>query len=99
MINSGGVKLQVESLERKVEHIFHDLGVTHRFFISSAPDEALGEKVILVIESINKLEILTSLDWSNYLDKYEIPKAILFDSSFKETPTGKINRNEVISGL
>lgn len=99
VINSGGVKLQIEALERKVENIFHDLGLANRFIISSKADEILGEKVVLVVESNSHLEILNSLDWSDYMEKYEKPKEVLYSSLFQETPTGKINRHEIISSL
>jgi O-succinylbenzoic acid--CoA ligase len=99
VINSGGVKLQIEALERKVEHAFYDLGLTNRFFIGPNPDDILGEKVVLIVESNTVLEILSNLHWSDYLEKYEKPKEILYRSQFQETPTGKINRHEIISSL
>ena len=34
VINSGGVKFQIEDLERKIEHVFDDLELLNRFFIS-----------------------------------------------------------------
>jgi O-succinylbenzoic acid--CoA ligase len=99
IINSGGVKLQIDDLERKVEHVFQDLGLTNRFFIGAVADDALGEKVILIIESDKELEIVELLDWSKYLDEYEKPKEILYESQFQETPTNKISRQEIINNL
>lgn len=99
VINSGGVKLQIETLERKVEHAFYDLELTNRFFIGTKPDDILGEKVVLIIESKTDLEILNNLDWSDYLQKYEKPKEVLYSRQFQETPTGKINRHEIITSL
>ena len=99
VINSGGVKLQIEDLERKIEHIFQDLNITNRFFISSKGDEILGEKVVLIVESNKVIEILSSMDWSEYMEKYEKPIEILYGSRFQETPTGKINRRKSESNL
>ncbi|RLD19195.1 MAG: acyl-CoA synthetase, partial [Bacteroidetes bacterium] len=99
VINSGGIKLQVEDLERKIEHAFNDLSLTNRFFISSMPDEILGEKVILVIESGNEIAGLNSLDWTKYFEPFEKPKEVMFSKHFKETPTGKVNRQETINVL
>jgi O-succinylbenzoic acid--CoA ligase len=99
VINSGGVKLQIEALERKVEQAFYELGLTNRFLIGTKPDEVLGEKVVLIVESKTELEILSNLEWSGYLEKYEKPKEVLYSSRFQETPTGKINRIEIISSL
>jgi O-succinylbenzoic acid--CoA ligase len=99
VINSGGIKLQIEDLERKIEHVFQDLNLTNRFFISAKGDEILGEKVVLIVESNKVIEILSSLDWSEYMAKYEKPIEILYGSRFHETPTGKINRHKSVSNL
>ena len=99
VINSGGVKLQIEDLERKIEHVFHEIGITNRFFIGAGPDEILGEKVVLLVESNKAIESLSGIDWSEYMEKYEKPKEILYGSQFQETPTGKINRRKSISNL
>ena len=96
VINSGGVKLQIETLERKVEQAFHELGLTNRFFVSSLPDDALGEKVILIIESRNKIDSLYSIDWTKYFTSFEKPKELMFYKHFEETPTGKVNRQKTI---
>ena len=79
--------------------IFQDLNITNRFFISSKGDEILGEKVVLIVESNKDIEILSSLDWSEYMEKYEKPIEILYCSQFQETPTGKINRHKSESNL
>jgi o-succinylbenzoate---CoA ligase len=96
VINSGGVKLQIEDLERKVEEAFYGLALTNRFFVIGKHDDVLGEMVTLVIESLEELAVLRNLDWSNYLAKYEIPKDFLNCSQFIETPTGKIKRRETL---
>ena len=99
VINSGGIKLQIEDLERKIEHVFNDLEIVNRFFISAVSDKVLGEKVALIVESTFEIEILSSMDWSEYMAKYEKPKEILYRSQFKETPTGKINRQQSLNDL
>lgn len=88
VINSGGVKLIPEQIEEKLGGKIH-----HRFFITSKPDNELGEKVVLVIEG-EKHELDDSIYES--LDKYEKPKEVVFISKFKETTNGKILRKETL---
>ena len=93
IINSGGIKLIPEQLEGKLsKHI------TERFFISSLPDEVLGEKLILIVEAkrvsiTKKEEILAYLKGAN-LTKFEVPKRIFFLPEFIETETKKIQRSK-----
>jgi O-succinylbenzoic acid--CoA ligase len=86
VINSGGVKLIPEQIERKLAS-----KISQRFYIASKPDAEYGEKVMLVIEG-EKQDIDDTI-YEN-LDKYEKPKEVLFISKFKETPSGKIMRKE-----
>src|SRR5690606_31866025 len=68
MINSGGVKLFPEQIERKLAD-----QINERFFIASEPDSDLGEKLILILESDSNT-VNTSV--FETLDKLEIPKTI-----------------------
>lgn len=85
VINSGGIKLFPEEIEKKIE----TAGLTKRFFISGIPDEKLGEKAILIIESESPIDTTPYLV---QLTKYEKPKALLFTPHFRMTDSGKINR-------
>lgn len=86
VINSGGIKLFPEQIEEKLKG-----KIPVQFFIASEPDEKLGEKLILVLESeTNNFD--TSL--FERLDKFEIPKVVYNLPKFKMTPTGKIKRKE-----
>ena len=51
IINSGGVKIQLEKIEKVGEGILRKLQLTKRFFVYSLPDEKLGERLILVVEN------------------------------------------------
>ena len=86
VINSGGVKLIPEQIEAKLA-----FKISARFFIHSAEDTILGEKVILVIEGEQYIVDNSIFD---KLDKYEKPKEIVFVTKFKETANGKIIRKE-----
>ena len=90
MINSGGIKLFPEELERKLQTF-----LKRRFYFTSLPDEKLGERLVLIIEGkpFNEVEMLLLNEAlkANFT-KYEIPKQIYFLQKFIETETGKLNR-------
>lgn len=88
VINTGGVKVFPEQIETKLrQHI------SHRFIISSIPDETLGEKVILVIEG--EQNNVKKAVFKN-LEKFEIPKEIFTIAKFSETANGKIQRQNSV---
>ncbi len=83
VINSGGVKLHPEQIEKELSKL-----IKQRFFVAGIPDEVLGEKLILIVEG-NEMKLnLLSLK----LSKFEFPKKIFFIEEFKETKTKKIQR-------
>ena len=93
VINSGGIKIFPERIEQKLSpHI------EQPFFISSLPDEALGEKVILVVEATHneRKENAFLQQCQTHLDPYERPKAVFFVHSFVQTETGKLNRIKTV---
>lgn len=96
-INSGGVKIHPEQVEKKLEKT-----IASNYFISSLPDELLENKVILIIESETytpqQEEILKS-EMEKLLDKYEIPKQILFCSSFIYSQSNKLLRAETLEKI
>ena len=91
VINSGGIKLHPEEIEAKLAPI-----IAHRFFITSLPDPALGEKLVLMVESQFSETALRNLEreikMCHNLGKYEMPKKIYFVEKFEETSNGKIHR-------
>ncbi len=94
VINSGGIKIQVEKLENKIEDILHESGVNQRFCILSIPDEKLTSKMILLIEQreilIDDVGILDLL--KRKLAKYHSPKVLIKVPELVLTNTGKIDR-------
>ena len=86
MINSGGVKLFPEVIEKKLQG-----KIDNRFFISSVEDEDLGQKVILIIEAENN-----KIDKSVFsdLEKFEVPKQVYSIPKFVETETRKVQRQK-----
>lgn len=95
MVNSGGIKLFPEEIERKLEKI-----IDQRLFVTSMPDDALGEKLVLFVESDFSEEMLSDLQKRikalKSLDKYEAPKKIYLIEKFEETPNGKIHRENTV---
>jgi o-succinylbenzoate---CoA ligase len=88
-INSGGIKFHPEVLERKID----ELNWGRRFFIAGIPDDSLGEKIVLCIEGEQSMD---TTDLKTCLTNYEMPRSIVYVSSFVETLTGKINRIETL---
>ncbi|MDH7446504.1 AMP-binding protein [Aquimarina sp. 2201CG14-23] len=95
VINSGGVKLYPEEIEIKLQ-----LLISHRFFITSVPDDVLGDKLVLIIEdNYNERTyelLIEAINSIKTLSKYEIPKKIYYISQFIETENGKVQRNKTL---
>jgi O-succinylbenzoic acid--CoA ligase len=89
VINSGGIKLIPEIIEEKLSH-----KIGSRFFVVGKPDDALGEKLVLVVEG-ERRDFAT--DFFDFLDRFEKPKEILFIDKFIETGSGKIMRKETLA--
>ena len=99
IINSGGVKIMPEQVEKKLQEIIFE-----RFFISSRPDDIFGRKIILLIEtgsnrSKTRSIYRQSISKLKSLNKYEIPKDIFLIDKFRETDTKKIQRQETLDLL
>ncbi len=95
VINSGGVKLHPELLEQKSEHMIAEVFPECRYFFFGEKDEALGERLVLILEKTEPNEELAKVlqeKMRNAFGKFEIPKKIYFLPSFVQTESGKINR-------
>ena len=88
IINSGGIKIQPEILEKKIEEILHKPCV-----ILSESNEFLGHKVILFIESAepeDSNQILAKL--APFIDKKMLPKTVRFMRELPRNKFFKIDR-------
>jgi O-succinylbenzoic acid--CoA ligase len=87
VVNSGGIKLQIETLEEKLAP---HLPVP--FAITAVPDPQLGEAVALLIEkgAYPLEQIRKTLPLA--LSPYERPRHILPIASIPRTENGKVNR-------
>jgi O-succinylbenzoic acid--CoA ligase len=88
IINSGGVKIQPEKIEKKLEKELLKTGIK-RFFIGALPHIQLGEAITLFIEGNEKTNPVLLENIKNVCEKFEIPKAVIYLESFPLTPTGK----------
>lgn len=95
VINSGGLKFFPEVIESKIASL-----LDNRFYITSLPDERLGQRLVLVVEGQRwegqRLQLLFK-EMGLRLTPYEIPKEILFCPRFRETESGKVIREGLSS--
>ncbi len=89
VVNSGGIKLLPELLEKKVDRIFNC-----PFYFTGIDDEKLGQKLVLLIESKKEDTAHQALvrNLERILDSYERPKHIFYVDKFIQTASGKIDR-------
>ena len=101
VVNSGGIKLHPEILEKKTESVVHEFFPDSRFFFFGESDERLGQKLVLILESEQNFEKSKELieTFENNLGRFEVPKEIYFSKGFTLTPNGKINRNQTFENL
>lgn len=99
IINSGGIKIQLEKVEKEVEDIFILEQINNRFFAIGILDSLLGEKLVLVIEDATWEMTKQSTFLANLkkkLSTYEVPKNLFFVEKFAETPTLKIDKKRTL---
>ncbi|GAB3760477.1 AMP-binding protein [Spirosoma pomorum] len=102
IINSGGVKVQPEPVERIAQRVLAQFGRTNRLFVAGLPDERLGQRVTLVIEggdpSAQPNEVLSAVQQAirTEIGPYAVPRSLVSVPQFSETPTGKIDRRATI---
>ena len=105
VINSGGVKVHIEQVERAMEAwlLHYQAGVyaERRFFIGPLAHPRLGHAVVAIIEgepcgdaATGALAVETALRThvQQELTPYEVPRKVYFVPQLLETPTGKIDR-------
>ncbi|PWJ44008.1 AMP-binding protein [Sediminitomix flava] len=101
IVNSGGIKIQIEEVEKEMAVILFDLDIPNPFFITAIEDEVLGEKIIGLIEEgdreIHSDQLLEKL--KTRLPKYHAPKELYLVSAFERTPTHKIQRKQTVDKL
>jgi O-succinylbenzoic acid--CoA ligase len=97
VINSGGVKIFPEQVEKKIEPF-----IDNRFFIGTLPDKELNQKVVLLIEGqpLDQVqEEILNQQMSSVLGRYEKPRQILYLPAFEVSSSGKILKSKILSSL
>lgn len=94
IINSGGVKISLDKLDRVVGEVLLEMDVVTDYFCWHEPDEKLGQKLVLFLECenavLNTEELLEKI--SDRVKRYETPKGVYFAKPFKRSPTTKIDK-------
>lgn len=92
VINSGGVKIMPEKIEKAIG----DYGLNLPFFVTGIPHGQLGQQVVLVIEGMlmEEAQIRLLKHLKDNMDRYEVPRQVLYSNRFVLTLNGKINRTE-----
>lgn len=104
VINSGGVKVHIEQVERALEawllHYRGGMYAERRFFIGPLADARLGQAVVAVIEgepcagdaAASTLATALRTHLRRLLPPYAVPRTVYFVPRMLETRTGKIDR-------
>ncbi|GHT29339.1 hypothetical protein AGMMS49574_05820 [Bacteroidia bacterium] len=87
IINTGGIKIQIETLEEKIRPLFGNIP----FAITLALDPKFGEVIVLLVEEGVDMDQLQK-GLNSILPKYEQPRYIRKVVSIPLTESGKINR-------
>ena len=95
VVNSGGIKLFPEQLERRIAPLLEETCPNCAYFLFGEYDPRLGERLVLYVEGTGeeKRRLALEAGLEQILGKYEIPKKIYFKLAFAYTPTKKINRH------
>ncbi|MDD3077630.1 MAG: AMP-binding protein [Paludibacter sp.] len=92
VINSGGIKVFPEQIEKILEEV-----IEPNYFIFGLPDDILGQKVVLFIETENIDRQKLLQDISQKLRKYEVPKEIFCIPKFVYSESNKILKAETLA--
>ncbi len=103
VINSGGVKVQVELVEAAAGEAWLALGLEdRRCFVAGQPDGRLGQAVALVVEgeplpAAQEAGLRAAL--AQALPPYHAPRRIIYVARFTETSTRKIDRQASLASV
>ena len=86
IINSGGIKIQIESVEEALRPV-----ISTNFAITSVPDPKFGEAVVLLVEETEPARKFLA-DTLETIPKYQRPKHVLQVETIPLTGSGKIDR-------
>lgn len=99
IINSGGIKIQLDKIDNTLSLILNEMNVNSPFFSWAVKDQLLGQKLVVVMQAENSENLYEQLKQRmlGRLTKYEIPKEIIFLDEFLKTPSGKIDKAATVN--
>jgi len=101
VINSGGVKVVLDTVDQIVAEVFYESGYTNNFYSWHESDEKLGQKLILIIENngdeLSAEHIIKEL--RKRISVYQTPKHVYFVDEFIKTPTDKVDRQKTAQAV
>lgn len=102
VINSGGVKIQVELLENTIRQVFAELKRGQDLFVTTLPDDKLGQKLVLLVEgqpapALAERLLIQKLEQK--LPRYHLPRELIYVPKFQRTETQKIQRKATLVNL
>jgi len=92
VINSGGIKISPELLEDKISK-----GIDTPFILGGIPDSKFGEKLVIVLQQKSGIEESMSKEFfTEYVDKFETPKAYSIINQLAWNKNNKIDRIQTL---
>jgi O-succinylbenzoic acid--CoA ligase len=98
VINSAGIKIHPELIEKEISVLFAEFNIINRFFVFGLPHEKFGESLNLLLEGDADIQKITGILKRN-LKSFHIPKKIFLSQQFVETESGKINRIKTVETI
>ncbi len=95
VVNSGGIKFNIETAEETIAHFFNQQNNNILFTSQKIVDEQWGERWVLIIQSIplsEEQEHALRLYCKKHLGEYIYPKEIRYTKKMVYLPSGKIDR-------
>lgn len=98
VVNSGGIKLHIHDIRFTIDEMLEDHQLLVRFFLWKQPDDALGEKLVMVgLSNPHQGRVEEILKES--LPKYDVPKVFYWTDYFDRKESGKIDRQKTLNRL
>uniref|UniRef100_UPI0039A46D76 AMP-binding protein n=1 Tax=Ornithobacterium rhinotracheale TaxID=28251 RepID=UPI0039A46D76 len=91
IINSGGLKINPEEVEDLLRSY-----IPCDFIVAGVPDELLGEKLVLILESEREFSFEIPAD---VLPKNKMPKLVFYLKELPKTLSGKVKRKACFAAL
>jgi O-succinylbenzoic acid--CoA ligase len=102
VINSGGVKIQLQKVEQAVAAALREMNRDQSFLAWFLPHASLGQQLIGIWEKelpqpvdLQKIESFLR----KQLSRYELPKRWFVSPEFRYTPTGKLDRRATVAAI